>query len=101
VTLVAMTVTKTLGALRVVWLMHAGVRDALPWRRLAEITAIALLSVVPMLWLQETVTWHPMVTFLTGASLYAATYALLSYGGSQVLGCLSAPVPVAPEHLRT
>jgi O-antigen/teichoic acid export membrane protein len=79
VTLLAMTVTKALGAARVAWLLGAGVRDGLPWRRLAGIAAIAGVSVAPVLWLQQVVTWPPLATFAAGAGVYAATYALLSY----------------------
>ena len=103
VTLVAMAVTKTLGVVRIAWLMRVGVREALPWRRLAGITAITVISAVPMFWLQQSVTWHSLVTFVAGASLYAGTYVLLSYGGSQVLGYLGARVHLEPEpqHLST
>ena len=91
VTLVAMTVTKTLGAFRVAWLMQVGLRDALPWRRLAGITAIAVVSVAPMLWLLQSVTWHPLVTFLAGAGLYVGTYVLLSYGLHVGRGLVASP----------
>ena len=79
VTLLAMTVTKALGAARVAWLMGAGVRDALPWGHLAGIAAIAGASAVPVLWLEHSVTWPPLATFAAGTAVYAATYALLSY----------------------
>lgn len=84
VTLAAMTVTKALGAARVAWLMGAGVRDALPWRRLAGIAAMAGVAAAPVLWLQYLVTWPPLATFAAGAGVYAATYALLGYGGAHV-----------------
>ena len=80
VTLVAMTVTKTLGAVRVAWLMHVGLRGALPWGRLARIAAFAGVSALPVLWLQQQLTWHPLVTFIAGSCAYVAAYALLSYG---------------------
>jgi hypothetical protein len=60
------------------------VRGALPWRRLAGITAIAVLSTVPVRWLQMTVAWPPLATFIVGATLYGATYLLLFYTGSQL-----------------
>ena len=85
VALLGLTVTKTIGAIRVAWLMQLGVRGALPWRRLAGITTIAVLSTVPFRWLQMTVSWPPLVTFIVGATLYGATYLLLFYTGSQVL----------------
>ena len=64
--------------------MRLGVRDALPWRRLAGITAIAVLSTVPVRWLQVTVAWPPLATFIVGTALYGATYLLLFYTGSQL-----------------
>jgi hypothetical protein len=83
VALLGLSVTKTIGVLRVAWLMRLGVRDALPWRRLAGLTAIAVLSTVPVRWLQGTVTWPPFATFVVGAVLYGATYLLLFYTGTQ------------------
>jgi O-antigen/teichoic acid export membrane protein len=80
VTLIALTVAKVLGAFRVAWLMRVSVMEMLPWRRLAGIAAMALVSSVPVLWLQYTVTWPPLVTFLVGATLYGGTYGALSYG---------------------
>ena len=97
VTLLAMTVVKALGVVRIARLMHVGPREALPWGRLARIAARAGVSAVPVFWLQQLVAWHPLVTLATGAAVYGATYALLSYGrglGSRVLGCLGAWVPV-------
>ena len=85
VALLALTITKTLGVARIAWLMHLGVRGALPWRRLAGIAAVALLSIAPVRWLQVTVAWPPLVTFIVGSALYAFTYALLFYCGAQVL----------------
>lgn len=80
VTLLGLTTTKTLGVVRVASLMHTGLGGALPWRRLAGIAAISVLSVVPVRWLQATVEWPPLVTFVAGAAIYAATYALLTSG---------------------
>jgi O-antigen/teichoic acid export membrane protein len=93
VTLVAMTVTKALGVTWIARLMGVGVREALPWRRLATIAAISLASAVPMLWLRHSVTWHPLVTLAAGGSLYVGTYAVLSYTGSRVFGYFGARVP--------
>ena len=85
VALLALTITKTLGVARIAWLMHLGVRGALPWRRLVGIAAVALLSIAPVRWLQVTVAWPPLVMFIAGSALYAFTYALLFYCGAQVL----------------
>jgi O-antigen/teichoic acid export membrane protein len=95
VTLLAMAVTKTLGAVRVAWLMKAGLRDALPWDRLARIAACAVVSAAPALWLQQQIAWHPLATFMAGSGVYVATYAFLSYGLTpQGLRFVAARVPV-------
>jgi O-antigen/teichoic acid export membrane protein len=80
VTLLAMTVTKSLGVVRIAKLMNVGPREALPWARLMGIAALAGISALPVLWLQHHVAWHPMITFLVGGCLYVGSYALLSYG---------------------
>ena len=80
VTLLAMTVVKSLGAIRIARLMHVGVREMLPWASLTRITALAVVSALPVFWLQNQVAWHPMVMFLVGGCLYVGSYALLSYG---------------------
>ena len=86
VTLVAMAVTKSLGVVRIARLMHVGPREALPWRRLARIAVVAGVSAVPVVGLQWSVSWHPLVTFLAGAAVYGTGYALLSFGGLHMLG---------------
>ena len=100
VTLVALTVTKTLGLVRIATLLHAGPRHVLPWGRLAAVAAISVVAAGPTLWLQESVTWPPLLMFVAGAAVYVTTYALLAYSGSQVLRYSGARVPV-PEHLST
>ena len=80
ITLLAMTVAKALGVIRIARLMQVGVREALPWARLSRISAMSALSALPVLWLQHRVMWHPMITFLVSAALYSAGYALLSFG---------------------
>jgi hypothetical protein len=97
VALLALTVTKSIGVARVAWLMHLGLKDALPWRRLAGIAAIAVLAMVPVRWLQVTVAWPPLVTFIAGSVMYVATYGLLFYTGSQIRGLRAeAPGPSTP-----
>ena len=100
VALVGLTVTKIVGVARVAWLMHLGLRDALPWRRLAGIAAIAILATVPVRWLQVTVAWPPLAMFVAGAVMYAATYGLLYFTGSQIRGLRAqAPRPSAPAQV--
>jgi O-antigen/teichoic acid export membrane protein len=79
VTLLAMAVSKALGVIRIARLMHVGPREALPWRQLARTAALAGVSAVPVLWLQRSVAWHPLVTLMVGGCVYAGAYALLSY----------------------
>jgi hypothetical protein len=86
-------VAKVLGVIRVGKLMHASVGEMLPWRALAGIAVRALVSCVPVLWLQHVVSWPPLVTFLVGAALYGGTYGALNYG-SLVLRYVGARVPV-------
>jgi O-antigen/teichoic acid export membrane protein len=80
VTVLAMTIVKMLGVVRIAQLMHVGPLEALPWRSLARIAAVSVISAVPVLWLQRHVTWHPMITFFAGGALYVSGYALLSFG---------------------
>jgi O-antigen/teichoic acid export membrane protein len=80
ITLVALAITKTLGLVRIASVLHVGVGRLLPWRRLAGITSIAIVSALPPLWLQAGVAWPPLATFAASAALYTAIYALLSYG---------------------
>jgi hypothetical protein len=79
VTLLATAVVKFLGVVRIARLMHVGPREALPWGSLARITALAGVSAAPVLWLQQNVAWHPLLTFMAGAAVYGPVYALLSY----------------------
>jgi O-antigen/teichoic acid export membrane protein len=80
VTLLAMTVVKALGVVRIARLMHVGLREALPWGRLTLIAARAGVSAVPVFWLQQVVAWHPLVMVVVGSCVYGSVYALLSYG---------------------
>ena len=77
VTALAMAVVKVLGVVRIAQLMDVGPREALPWGRLVRITALSIVSALPVLWLQRHVAWHPMITFLACGALYAGGYALL------------------------
>ena len=79
VTMLAMTVVKILGVVQIAKLMHVGPREALPWARLARIAAFAGLSALPLIWLQHSVAWHPIVMFLVGSSVYLTSYGLLSF----------------------
>ena len=94
VTLVAVVVTKVLGAARIASLMGVGVREALPWRRLTAMAALSLIALLPFYWLQSSVEWPPIVRFIVGAGIYSGTYLGLTWIGSQVLRSSGALVPV-------
>jgi O-antigen/teichoic acid export membrane protein len=79
VTLLAMTVVKALGVVRIARLMHVGVREALPWGRLTRIAVLAGISAAPVLWLQPRITWHPLVALVVASGVYGIVYFLLSY----------------------
>jgi O-antigen/teichoic acid export membrane protein len=79
VTLLAMTIVKALGVVRIARLMRVGWREALPWGRLTGIAARAGVSALPVLWLQPQLVWHPLVTVVAGSCVYGGVYALLSY----------------------
>jgi hypothetical protein len=83
-TLLAMAVTKSLGLVRIGWILGLGPRRLLPWRRLAAIAAVAVVSAAPAVWLEARAAWPPLVMFLAGSALYGATYALLMYTGLQM-----------------
>jgi O-antigen/teichoic acid export membrane protein len=94
VTLVAVVVTKVLGAARIASLMGVGVREALPWRRLAVMAALSLISLLPLYWLQVSVEWPALARFVVGTGIYVATYLGLTWLGAQVLRDSGALVPV-------
>jgi O-antigen/teichoic acid export membrane protein len=100
VTLLGLTVTKALGLLRIASLMRVGLRHVLPWRRLAAVAAITIVSVVPAAWLQSNLAWPPLATFVAAAAGYAVTYALLAYILARISCEASAVMPAqANPHL--
>ena len=99
VTLVAVIITKVLGAARIASLMGVSLRDALPWRRLGFLAAVALAALLPLRWLQASVDWPPLARFVVGTGIYAGTYLALTFLGTQVFRSSAARVPVEP--LRT
>lgn len=82
VTLVALTITKVLGAARIASQMGVGMRAALPWRRLGVTAVVALIALLPLRWLQVSVDWPPLVRFLVGSGVYVGTYAGLMWMAS-------------------
>jgi O-antigen/teichoic acid export membrane protein len=95
VTLVAVIITKVLGAWRIASLMGVGIREALPWRRLGVMAIVALAALLPLRWLQVSVDWPPLVRFLVGSGVYGGTYLGLLWIASQVYRA----VPVIPGRI--
>jgi hypothetical protein len=80
VTLVALTITKTLGLVRIAALLRVGPLQLMPWRRLAGIAAISIVSTAPAVAVQRLLPWPPLAVFLASSAVYGAAYVLLSYG---------------------
>jgi len=93
VTLVALTLTKSLGVVRIATVLGVGPRQVLPWRRLAGIAAMATVSMAPAASVQRLADWPPLLVFLLSSAAYTATYALLAYGVTLV----SRPAPQERE----
>ncbi|MBI2188555.1 MAG: oligosaccharide flippase family protein [Acidobacteria bacterium] len=90
VTLVALTVTKGLGLVRMAFVLRIGAGRLLPWRQLARIAAITIVSAAPAFWVQRIVGAPPLAVFMVSAAVYAATYAVLSYGSTSMFGAAPA-----------
>jgi hypothetical protein len=80
VTLLATSLAKAAGAMRVTRLLGAGVADAIPWWRLAGVALRALAAAVPAAWIIHSVRWPPIVLVAAAGGAYVAVYAALSYG---------------------
>jgi O-antigen/teichoic acid export membrane protein len=79
ITLVATVAAKALAVVRIASLLQVQVRRVLPWGALARMASRALISAVPTWMLARVLAGVPPVAFAAGASVYAATYLLLSY----------------------
>jgi O-antigen/teichoic acid export membrane protein len=79
VTLVGTLAAKLLGAARLASLMRIPLSQALPWGRLAGITARALAAGVPAWWIAHRVAMAPLLALFVGAGAYAATYFGLAF----------------------
>jgi O-antigen/teichoic acid export membrane protein len=92
VTLLATSLAKAVGAMRITRLLGAGgVADAVPWARLAAVTARALGAGVPAAWIIHSVALRPILLVTVTAAAYFAAYAALSYGS------LGAEPPATPS----
>jgi O-antigen/teichoic acid export membrane protein len=93
VTLLATSLAKVVGAMRIARLLGAGVADAVPWGRLAGVTVRALGAAVPTAWIVHSVALRPIILVPIAGAAYFAAYAVLSYGS------LRAERPVNPAPL--
>jgi O-antigen/teichoic acid export membrane protein len=80
VTLLATSLAKAVGAMRITRLLGAGgVADAVPWGRLAAVTARAVAAAVPAAWIIHSVALRPILLVTVTGAAYVAAYAALSY----------------------
>jgi O-antigen/teichoic acid export membrane protein len=92
VTLLATSLAKAVGAMRITRLLGAGgVADAVPWGRRAAVTARALAAGGPAAWIIHSVALRPILLVIVTAAAYFAAYAALSYGS------LGAEPPATPS----
>jgi O-antigen/teichoic acid export membrane protein len=81
VTLLSTSLAKGVGAMRITRLLGAGgVADAVPWGRLAAVTARALGAAVPALWIVHSMALRPILLVTVAGTAYFAAYAALSSG---------------------
>jgi O-antigen/teichoic acid export membrane protein len=97
VTLLAMTLVKLLGVVRIAHLMHVHIWEALPWGRLAGIALRAAIAAAPVLWLQHTLVMPPLVGLFVGGVVYASTYGALSYAADRTTWASTPAVPTAAQ----
>jgi O-antigen/teichoic acid export membrane protein len=79
VTLLATSVAKVAGVMRITSLLGGGFADAIPWSRLGGVTARSLVAAVPAAWIVHSMTLRPMAVVLVAAAAYGTVYAALSY----------------------
>ncbi len=88
-TVVAQVLAKVAATVRVAGLLNVGAAQVLPWRSLAGISAAALLSAVPALWVQSQLSAPPLLAGAVIGAAYAATY-----GGLVAIGLGLTPAGV-------
>jgi O-antigen/teichoic acid export membrane protein len=79
VTLVGTSVVKAAAIVRIARLMNVGLREVLPWRRLAVIATQAAVAVVPAWAITRVVIVPPLATLLLTGATYAATFLAIWY----------------------
>jgi O-antigen/teichoic acid export membrane protein len=76
-TVAAQAVAKVAALARVRALLQVGAAEVLPWRALGAITAAALVSAAPAVWVQARLAAPPLVAGAIVATVYGVTYAAL------------------------
>jgi O-antigen/teichoic acid export membrane protein len=79
VTLIATSLVKAAAVVKIARLMHVGLADVLPWRRLALAAVHAGVSAVPALWFGRMPSFSVRETLVVSALLYGATFAGIWY----------------------
>ena len=79
VTLLATSLFKVAGAVRITRLIASGLADALPWGRLGAVTMRSLVAAAPAAWIVHSLTVRPIVVVPIAGAAYFAVYAALSY----------------------
>lgn len=80
VTVLATSLVKALGIVKIGRLLGAPIGAVLPWRRLAGIALRALVAAVPAVWITRTLALPPLAVLACAGAAYAAMYLALSYG---------------------
>ena len=75
VTLLSTSLVKAVGVFRIAGLLNVGIRDVLPWRRLAVLAIQAGLAAVPAFWVNRAATWPAPVAVVVTGIVYASTFA--------------------------
>lgn len=79
VTLLATSLVKAMGALRITRLLGAPAREAVPWARLGGIVVRSAVAAVPAAWILHSLALPPLALVACAGIAYAAAYASLSY----------------------
>jgi O-antigen/teichoic acid export membrane protein len=79
VTLIAAVVVKTVGVMRMAWVLDASFAELLPWRELTAITVRSLVAAAPAFWIAHSLPFPPFVLVACAAAAFAGTYLALSY----------------------
>jgi O-antigen/teichoic acid export membrane protein len=79
VTFICSMIVQLFGVVRIAALMRVGVRNALPWGRLAGISIRAAAAALPAWWIARHLAIPPLAVLFVAGLVYAAAYFGLSY----------------------